>query len=425
MKFFHSKGSAEDHPVGSLPRELAMYLIVVLILWAISLFNVSHPWCVINLNARFIGLLRLDPQGDLLCCRVNLNSLHTADFFNKGYSWNYPAPCVLIYQFFYLFQPLGSSAVVAAYFVAVILPIVFFASMLQNAMSRRGLTRARAVFFVSAAAVLSWPICYSLERGNIEALLWLGLALSIVAYFRGQLMLAAILIGIVATFKLYPLLFFALFLRPRRYREIAAGLGASLVTTVVSLLYVGPTLGAATWYTLRGIHRFIKGFSSNNSPGDLTLDHSAFVLVKLLTASHPQSIASYLPRYELLAATIALAIFFIRTWKMPRANQVLMLSSCMVLLPATSFDYTLQSLYIPWAWLCLLIITSHRVGKRIPGAMAAMLCFAVLLAPEIFLDPGQRLFAGPLKALVLMALIGISMIYPFVDEDRSPGLLAA
>jgi hypothetical protein len=48
-----------------------------------------------------------------------------------------------------------------------------------------------------------------------------------------------------------------------------------------------------------------------------------------------------------------------------------------------------------------------------------------LLAPEIFLDPGQRLFAGPLKALVLMALIGISMIYPFVDEDRSPGLLAA
>ena len=367
----------------------------------------------------------MGPSGDLLCCRENFSALHTTGFFSKGFSWNYPAPCVLIYRFFYQFQSLGNSAVVAAFFTAVVLAIVFFANLLQNALHRRGLTRARAVVFVSAAAVLSWPIYFSLERGNIEALLWPGLALSTVAYFRGQWMLAAILIGMVASFKLYPVLFFALFLGPRRHREMAAGLLASLVTTAGSLLYLGPTLGAAAWYTLRGIHHFTKGISSQYNPDGLTVDHSAFVLVKLLSASHPQSIAAYLPRYELLAGTMALAIFFMRTWKMPRANHVLMLSACMVLLPATAFDYTLQSLYIPWAWLCLLLVAAQRSGRRIPGALPAMLCFAVLLAPELFLNFGQRIFACPLKALVLMALIGISMIYPFADEARFPEETAA
>jgi hypothetical protein len=38
----------------------------------------------------------------------------------------------------------------------------------------------------------------------------------------------------------------------------------------------------------------------------------------------------------------------------------------------------------------------------------------------MFLVFGQRIFAGPLKALTLIALIVISMVFPFADEDLSP-----
>ena len=420
MKLFRSQVRAFGNPRRTFPRELAIFLLVVFLLWTISLLDVSHPTGAFHLNVRFIGLLRWDPQGDLLCCRTNFSVLHTTQFFNKGFTWNYPAPCILIYRFFYLFQYWGSSAVVAAYFIVVVVPIVLADVLLQAALYRRGLTRAQAIFFVSAATLLSWPICYSLARGNIEALLWLGLALAAALYFRGQWMSAAVLIGIMAAFKIYPVLFFALFIRPRRYREMAVGFAATLVTTVSSLLYLGPTLTRAAWYTLRGIHYFIQGFSTHYDPNALPVDHSAFILVKLLSAHHPQSLSVYLPRYEVVAGILALTVFITRAWKMPRLNQVLAISVFMVLLPSISFDYTLQNLYIPWAWLCLLIVSSHRAGRKIPGAVPAMLCFAILLAPEIFLDFGQRIFAGPLKALTLMALIGISIIYPFADERQYP-----
>jgi hypothetical protein len=420
MKFSRSPGTAVGHPQGSLPRELVIFLFAAFLLWTISLINLSYPVGPIHLNERLIGLLRWNPQGDLLCCRTNFSVLHTTQFFSKGFSWNYPAPCVLVYRFFYLFQSWGSGAVVAAYFTAVVLPIVLSVSLLQAALYRRGLTRARAIFFVCTAALLSWPICYSLDRGNIEALLWLGLALASVFYFRGQWMAAALLIGFMAAFKIYPVLFFALFICTRRYRELAVGLAVTSLTTISALFYLGPTFAGAAWYTLRGIHFLIKGFATHYDPNALPVDHSAFVLVKLLSANHPQSLAVYLPRYELLAGIMALTIFFAHSRKMPRLNRILLLSVFMVLLPSTSFDYTLQNLYIPWAWLCLLIVSAHRGGKKIPGAMLAMLCFAVLLAPEMFLVFGQRIFAGPLKALTLIALIVISMVFPFADEDLSP-----
>lgn len=426
MSYFRNQGESNGHPGGSLPRELAVFLLVVVILWAISLIDVFHQFGAIG-PSRFLLLIYGAPQGDLLCCEDNFRALHTVSFFTQGFVWNYPAPCVFIYRLFYLFWPTGqgSNAVVAVYFATAVLPIIGCCILLENALHRRGLTRTWAIFVVVATAILSWPIYYSLHRGNIESLLWVWLALAVLLYVRRQGMPAAILIGILTAFKIYPIIFFALFLRPRRYREIAAGLAAGLVTTIGSLLYLGPTLKGAAWYTLRGIHYFVQSFSSHYTLWGLRVDHSAFILVKLLSATHPQSLPAYLPLYELFIGVIALVCFFARTWKMPRPNQVLMLTAAMVVLPATSFDYTLQSLYIPWAWLALLIVSAHRAGKRVPGAMPAMLCFAVLLAPEMFLEFGGRSLAGPLKALTLIALIGISMIYSFPEEDRNPGEAAA
>ncbi len=48
--------------------------------------------------------------------------------------------------------------------------------------------------------------------------------------------------------------------------------------------------------------------------------------------------------------------------------------------------------------------------------MAAMICFGLLLGPETFLQWHGVIFAGQFKALVLIALTAISLLYPFHES---------
>lgn len=419
-----SKGEASNQVLSrSLPKELSVYLLVAGVLCGLSLADAFLRLRTSSFPDAFAYLFLINPGFDLLCYVERFHSLHTASFFTlPGYPWNYPAPCALLYRFFYHFgnnnQP--QSTIVAVFSVTVAVLLLIAGVLLSRALARRGLDQRRAALFLLGSALLSWPIYFAVQRGNIEAVLWIGLAATLAAYVRRYWMLAAVLLGVVTAFKLYPILCFALFLRPRRYRELAAGLLSAVAMTAISLLYLGPTLQVAASNTALGIQRFLRIYSFLYDPLVIGYDHSAFSLIKVLNVTNPQAIPVYLSRYTLIAGAVATLVFFARIWRMPRPNQLLMICVVTVLLPSTSFDYTLQSLYIPWAWMSLLLVSAHRSGKRIPGAMAAMVCFAVLLGPETFLRYGGVLFAGQVKALTLLMLIVISMWFRFEEENQIP-----
>ena len=425
MLTFASQGKRSNAiPSATLPREMMAYLLVVAGLWGLSLLNALLRLRTRSFPDAFAYLFLINPEFDLLCYVDRFHLLHHAGFYDlPSYPWNYPAPCALIYRFFYRFaihnKPL---IIVTAFIVTVLLLLLVSGFLLGRAMARRGLGPKRAALFLAASAVLSWPIYFAVQRGNIEAVLWVGLAAALAAYVRRQWMLAAVLLGIVTAFKLYPILCFALFLKPRRYREMAAGLLSAAGITAISLLYLGPTLQVAARNTVFGIKRFLKLYSLLYDPLVIGYDHSAFSLVKVLSVSHQEAIPAYLSHYTLIAGAVATLLFFGRVWRMPRPNQLMMVCAVVVLLPSTSFDYTLQSLYIPWAWMLLLLLSAHRSGKRIPGAMAAMICLAILLGPETFLRHGGVLFAGQIKALTLLALIAISMWFRFEEEKAQISL---
>ena len=378
-----------------------------------------------GLESAFSKIKMINPQADLLCYSDWFRSLHRTSFWDTPHTlWAYPAPSALLYRYLYLAagSPHAKTMIILTYALttfALLTPVLFLAG---KAFHKAGLTAGWAFACISASALFSWPIYFAIERGNIEIFLWLGMAAGIYAYYYGRFTTAAMILGVVAAFKIYPLLCFALFLQPLRWRQIATGAVAMTLTTIVGLRFLGPTISLGAVNTANGVSEFVATYSGRLDSLANGYDHSLFGLVKVFCYFSGKSIPAYLHRYTLVAGACALILFFAKGIKMPRLNQVMMLVIATVTLPATSFDYTLQSLYIPWAWLCCLIIGAHRQKRSYPGAMAALVCFALILGPETFLQYRHILFSGQFKAGCLLALLAVCLRYPFADVQNTPRL---
>ena len=407
-------------PIVTIPRELRVYLLGVGILWCLSLADPLRFVRTPEAASAFRFLYLAHPLSDLFCFLPRFGLLHRETFFTlPGVAWSYPAPCIFIYKCLYAVFPQRhlEHDVFDLYLVSSILCLLLVAFCFFDALVRNGLARLSAAGLAVTAGVLSWPIYFSLERGNIEGFLWCGIAAAIYFYVTRSFKTAAVLLGVLAAFKIYPLLYFGLFFRRRQAVDFAVAAATLAATSIASLMFVGPTLAIAASRTLEGIQTFLRDYSSIYHPIAIGYDHSAFTLVKILGVRYAISIPVYLARYTALASLMAAGLFLLRSRKMPRPNQVLTLCILTVLLPSTSFDYTLQSLYIPWAWLTLQIVKASRRGQRIAGASFAMICFALLLGPETFLRHGEMMYAGPFKALVLILLLAMSLVYRFPEED--------
>jgi hypothetical protein len=115
-----------------------------------------------------------------------------------------------------------------------------------------------------------------------------------------------------------------------------------------------------------------------------------------------------------------LLLFFGPLWKLPRVNQLLAVSVAAVLLPPTSFDYTLMLLVPVWAWIALLTADSPRGAKPSGQSthralLVTMAMFALLFAPETFATWHGTFFAGQLKMFGLLALLAIAALEPLAS----------
>jgi hypothetical protein len=115
----------------------------------------------------------------------------------------------------------------------------------------------------------------------------------------------------------------------------------------------------------------------------------------------------------MIAALGMLLVFFLWIRKLPIINQVICLCVATLILPPTSFDYTLLSLYLPWAMLVLFAVHRDNRDRDVPGLVSAFVCFAILFVPETEIIFHRRPIAGQLKALTLVALFSIALRYPF------------
>jgi len=111
---------------------------------------------------------------------------------------------------------------------------------------------------------------------------------------------------------------------------------------------------------------------------------------------------------------------------MPVANQLLALSTFMVMFPTISYFHTLVHMYAPFAVLCGLAIRAQRMGVTVPGLKSTMLLFAPLFAPFTVLTfPQVLLFGGLVQAVLLVALFVCAARFPFAVDGAKAEIPSA
>ncbi len=351
---------------------------------------------------------------DLTIFQERFSHFHQLEFFEMpGFPFTYPAPVALAFEGLFL----SGVYALGAYLCLSLVVIVGAGVFLGRALHRRGMGIAQVAAILGLTLLLSYPFWFLLDRGNIEIVDWLLVALGVAAYWNKRWYLAAAFFGIAVSFKIFPFVFLGLLLSARKYWAIGCGLLVCVTTTVLSTWLVGPTYHLASEGIGHGLQFFRMQYALQVHPQEIGFDHSAFAIIKELSFRHSRGPLYYLPwlnGYMAVAAGAGIIVYFWKIRSLPRPNQILALTVASILLPPVSADYTLVHLYIPWSIL-ILVSASLKDLRRAQGLIPSLVCMAFLMAPESYVLIHGIKVGAQLKAIALLTLFVISIAFPIEE----------
>jgi len=400
-----------------LPSALWRFLIACVAITAFS-------WLFAHLYYQRTGLENAtlwshDPSdafGDFSHYSDLFGDFHTADFFfNRDDAFAYPAPAAVVYFWLYHMGPhqLG------IFLGGILLSAFAAASLFTRSLIRTGVAPAQSALFAVGAVLTSWPLLFLFERANIELVLWLLAALGLWALLRNHPILAAVLFGLTASIKIYPLVLLALLFSRRHRWAFLTGMSAFGLSLLLSCWFVGPTISIAFHGALNGVIGFVGNYAAT-AHSELRFDHSFLATIKQFTSHHlwmhyDFSTLSHI--YVPVVAVGATLLFLLRVNSLPLINRMLFVTICMVALPPVSYDYTLVHLYIPFALLVLAGVRAAQTQTDLPGLKPALACFALLFTPQLFLFYGALNLNGVLKSAALAGLLILLARHPFSSHE--------
>jgi hypothetical protein len=354
---------------------------------------------------------------------------------NAGYQLviPYPAPMMCVYIFFnrVFREPLY------AYLLFIVTGVTAGAAGLIAALHSASDNRWQLAVVVGVSAILSYPLIFLLERGNMEGFVWTVLAAGLTAFVLRHHKTAAVLFALAASMKVFPGLLLLLLFARRRYKELVIAAVAIGVFTVIGLWTLGPSIPAAIAEVRSGLAKLSESHLTGYRYDEIGYDHSLFSIVKqVLFLSHghnpedpalnSQIRAVSLP-YMLLALPVLTAVYWFRVRKLPLLNQAIALIVLAVTLPYISYEYTLNHVYFALALFLLFLARDVATGREsIPWTTAAVMLTS--LAFIFALGPAGR-EAGQLKTCALMALLLIAVTVPMrsslLDDENRPAVESA
>ena len=410
-----------------LTADLAVFLGLTAICYTMLYWNTYCTWFghrPVGGWASISPVITFSNFFDLNVYAARFQFLRTPRFWdpsNAVLPWEYPPAMTLLYAAT-LVGGGQEYRLLLAFCALVFVPGLVLARQL----AAEGLSVTVAYAVILASMVFSYPVWMEAAVGNTELYLAVLVGAAVLCFWRGRAYSAAALFGVAAALKIFPFVFFGLFLCRRQYRQIIVGAIALLLSSAAGLWLMAPGL-------LHSLREIKAGLAVNRShfillrDGAITgIDHSGFGLVKqvvfhLRGMSDLAVVPGLLSLYLVVVAAVGVTIYFWRIVRMPLANQVAALVVASILLPPTSHDYTLLHLYTPWTILVVLAVRNARLGRATPGLTAAMVCFGALFAPELLVYRSEP-YGGQLKCLLLIALGYLTLRYPwtFSPEPARP-----
>jgi len=401
-----------------LPPELRAF-------WVASLATFALTFVVGWLKWR-AGLSRYnwdplsDPLfGDLMEYPGTYQLLHSAAFFFNvaGNPWAYPMFSPVAY-------PPFAAAVMAPLYAFPIPELLYLlvsgawlavlVEWVGRGLVRVGVAPATAVLMPLSLVLISFPIERLVHQGNIEIVLWMLTALGVLAFLRGHDDAAALLWGLAAAMKLFPLVLLVLLLPRRKWRAFAEGVATFVGATVWALWWLGPSVRVAWAGTMVNVFRYQGARTAEWTLRELVANHSLIEVAKIVAmiAHYPMDKLT-LPYFACGAAVMGAALFG-KLWKMPVANQVLAVSTFMVMFPPISYYHALVHMVAPLVLLGWIAIRAQQAGVRVRGLQGTMLLFVPLFAPFTLLTyPTVFVYCGLVQALLLLVLFLCALGYPF------------
>ena len=326
----------------------------------------------------------------------------TPEFFFKplGEYVMYPAPMIFpIVKLLHLPHP---ARVYGAFLVLVGLAA---AACFYGCVRRAGLARKAALLLAATVLLTSYPYLYLLQRGNVEVFVWLPLTAGIWLFLKRKFGWAAVLFGMAAALKLYPIIFLGLFLSRARWKDLGLALASFVGFNVAALWWLGPTIAQAYHWNAIQLQAFGKFYAA--SVWALGYDHSFFALIKTLTLPWHADLTPWVRWYTLSMAVGCFLLFILVIRKLPVANQLGCLSILCVTVAPVSYDYTLLNLYSFFAVVVLLAIQGWRQNRDVAGVQLLLGLFAVVLTPNSFVIFNGARFGAQLRCLCLLAMLGV------------------
>ncbi|MDD4003877.1 MAG: glycosyltransferase 87 family protein [Elusimicrobiaceae bacterium] len=264
---------------------------------------------------------------------------------------------------------------------------------------------AKTALNVLGGAFASYPVIYLLHRGNLELIAFPCLFAGIYFYDKKKYAAAALGIGLAAACKVYPAIFFFLFVTDRKMRWAALSAAICAAVTVAGFMYFHNGLAqniSAMLATMRAYNAEYVGKGYG-----LVFGHSLYGALQavrcwILGIEPVYSSPRLIKFYPYIAA--ALGLFTLRRVWLEKElwKKVALLTAAMLALPYVSADYRLISLFAP-------LYLYFKAGYNGRYACAYLWIFGLLLVPKNFLyfcEPEVSLSAA-LNPLLLGALAAL------------------
>jgi hypothetical protein len=360
---------------------------------------------------------------DFRCFALRFRDFHHATFFAHDARHNmiftYPAPAALVYEFFYRIRHGMMTYDVAGSSV-----IGWAGYRLARAMQRRGAGFASAALFLCVCGVASYPLYVNFWLGNTELVLGVLLGFGLYFVLKEKSWAAATCLGFAASLKIYPLLFLLLLLPKKHYRQIAYALALFVVVNLVGLWAMSGSVARSWAGVNEGLEYYKTNYALTFHSHDFALDHSLWAEIKgtiyALCAVYPgiDTMAMLMRIFLATTGVGILALYFARIRKLPVLSQVLCLCVIALSVSPGSKEYTLMNLYVPWGFMILLVVEAYRDKRTVPGLAAAMTCFLLLFVALNEFIVGATVLNGVIKGVILLALLGIGLKYPFGGREQ-------
>jgi hypothetical protein len=267
-------------------------------------------------------------------------------YFRDTPSAQYP----LVNIFGYLFSLLPNHLSFLLYAILVSASVIFITIKILWEEKNQDLHFPTALVLV----FLTYPFLFTMDRGNIESLLFVFLFLFMFYFRRNRYTTSAIFLSVAIAMKLYPALFLLLYFPQKKYREVILSVSLTALLTLGSLAMFKNGFLENALFLLRA-----SNFSSNEvlslflgSNNFVQRGVSLFTFFKIIFIE-TDLIASINMRQFLSIYYIAMACLFVplagyvvfiekKLWK-----QVTLLTFAMLLFPHISADYKLLHVYLP------------------------------------------------------------------------------